>query len=261
MSGRPSVAGWTQTGSSHAARGRETQDAFLARSVPEQDVLVLAVADGVGSRDRSALGSRLAVDVACRILARDAPDPAGPAAVWRDWARAAATAVADEFRRCVRALGPDEDGRELATALAAAVVRGPWAGFVAVGDCFAAVRTTAPGADSGGGTWHLVLPPGNPAALPTAARSEIRAFALWDPELSGILLATDGCAPLALERPDGLGLPDAAGPQPAPAFFAEVARGIRDGGGSAALADLLRAGSAERSADDLTVLCALTAGP
>jgi len=266
------AAGWTQTGSSHLARGLGTQDAFLIRPARDRGPLVLAVADGVGSRERSGLGSRLAVDVACRALAGDVPEPVMPAAVWCDWVRAAATTVHDEFRRCADVLSSDSGPGELATALAAAVVWGPWAGFVAVGDCFGAVLTaprrpsesdsgTSDSATSDSATWHLVLPPGTSASLPSAPRSAIRAFALWDPDLSGILLATDGCMPLALERPDGLGLPAKAGPQPAPAFFDEVARGIRDGGGSsAALAELLRVGAAGRSADDITVVCALTGG-
>jgi len=255
------VAGWTQAGTSHVARGREAQDAFLILPAREQGPLVIAVADGIGSRDRSTLGARLAVDVACRILARDVPEPAEPAATWSEWVREAAIAVADEFQRCAAVLTADSDPGELATTLAAAVLWGRWAGFVAVGDCFGAVLTTPePPPTASPATWHLVLPPGLSASLPSAPRSAIRAFALWDPDLSGVLLATDGCMPLALERPDGLGLPDIVGPQPAPTFFEEVARGIRDGGGSAALADLLRAGAVGRSADDITVVCALTGG-
>lgn len=250
------VAGWTQAGTSHMARGREAQDAFLIRPARERGPLVIAVADGVGARERSALGARLAVDVACRILARDVPDPAASAAIWTDWVRQAATAIADEFHQRVNALTIDSEPGELATALAAAVLWGPWAGFVAVGDCFGAVLISD---QAGPATWHLVLPPGQSDSLPSAARSAMRAFALWDPDLSGAVLATDGCMPLALERPDSLGLPATAGPQPASAFFDEVVRGIRAGGGSAALADLLRTGAPGRSADDITVVCALAA--
>ncbi|WP_194920519.1 protein phosphatase 2C domain-containing protein [Catenulispora rubra] len=245
------VAGWTQTGTSHVARGRQAQDAFLIRQAQDGNddaPLVIAVADGVGSRHRSALGAHLAVDVACRILARDVPDPGASAAIWTDWIRAAATAITDELRRCVMALTPDSDPAELSRTMAAAVLHGPWAGFAAIGDCFGAVQTSP--ASSTPPTWHLVLPP---TAL-------TRAFALWDPDLTAVLLATDGCMPLALERPETLGLPATVGPQPAPAFFDEVARGIRADNGSAALADLLRTGAPGRSADDITVVCALAGG-
>ena len=244
------AAGWTQTGTSHVARGRPAQDAFLIRQAQDGNgdgPLVTAVADGVGSQHRSALGAHLAVDVACRILARGVPDPTASAAIWTDWIRAAATAITDELHRCVMALTPDADPAELSTTMAAAVLHGPWAGFVAIGDCFGAVQTSS--AASTPPTWYLVLPP----------TASTRAFALWDPDLTAVLLATDGCMPLALERPDALGLPATVGPQPAPAFFDEVARGIRADNGSAALADLLRTGAPGRSADDITVVCALTA--
>ena len=254
MSRPDQAAGWTQTGTAHVARGREAQDAFLIRPVhdhEQQPALVIAVADGIGSQDRSALGARLAVDVACRILARDVPDAKSSAAIWTDWIRAAATAIADEFRRCVIALTPDSEPAELSTTMAAAVLRGPWVGFVAAGDCFGAVRIGSAG-------WHLVLPPSPAASLPSAPASAIRAFALWDPELTAVLLATDGCMPLALERPETLGLPATAGPQPATAFFDEAARRTAADSGSAALADLLRTGAPGRSADDITVVCAVT---
>ncbi|MEY9861182.1 hypothetical protein ABH935_006822 [Catenulispora sp. GAS73] len=250
------VAGWTQTGTSHVARGRPAQDAFLIRQAQDgndaQDgdgnaPLVIAVADGVGSRHRSALGAHLAVDVACRLLARGVPDPTASAAIWTDWIRAAATSITDELHRCVMALTPDSDPAELSTTMAAAVLHGSWAGFVAIGDCFGAVQTSP--ATSTSPTWHLVLPP----------TASTRAFALWDPDLTAVLLATDGCMALALERPETLGLPATAGPQPAPAFFDEVARGIRAYDGSAALADLLRTGAPGRSADDITIVCALIA--
>ncbi|MFD5081560.1 protein phosphatase 2C domain-containing protein [Kitasatospora sp. NPDC058406] len=297
--GAPIVAGAVVQGTGHLASGRGCQDAFKAAAGHGGDgpattggrPLVLAVADGAGSRDRSALGAHLAVDAACRLLATDVPPADGDAAVWRGWIGERSVAVVDAYLRAVRAVlaadHPDPaddadtvgaagtvdsaqaDEGALAATLVAAVLRPPWVAFLALGDCFATVLTrTRPGDDGNGDRGHgghgercrLVLPPRTPAVFLSTpgARASVTTLVLREPDLSGVVLATDGCAPLALDHPSVLGLPDDHGPLAAPDFFGPLAALLRANGGDAEpLRALLSGPAAARSGDDLTVLCAL----
>ncbi|WP_327674514.1 protein phosphatase 2C domain-containing protein [Kitasatospora sp. NBC_00458] len=320
----PIVAGAVVQGTAHLARGRGCQDAFKAVSGQGgpppggrgNPPVVLAVADGAGSRDRSALGAHLAVDAACRLLAAGVPPADGDAAAWRAWIGERSVAVLDAYLRAVRAVlaadrptgAPQPDGPgvadgpgaadgpggtdgpggahapdegALAATLAAAVLRPPWVALLSVGDCFATVLTRpgsgddhdgigtdaegTDGGDRGGGDrgaeqCRLVLPPHTPAVFLSSpgARDRLTTLVLREPDLSGVVLATDGCAPLALDHPSALGLPDRHGPLAAPDFFRPLAAVLRANGGDAApLRALLSGPSAGRSGDDLTVLCAL----
>ncbi|MED7953055.1 protein phosphatase 2C domain-containing protein [Streptomyces sp. BE303] len=301
--GAPIVAGAVVQGTGHLASGRGCQDAFKAAAGHGDDgpttaggrPLVLAVADGAGSRDRSALGAHLAVDAACRLLATDVPPADGDAAVWRGWIGERSVAVVDAYLRAVRAVlaadHPDPAGAAddadtvgaagtvdsaqadegaLAATLVAAVLRPPWVAFLALGDCFATVLTrTRPGDDGDDGDrghdgdgerCRLVLPPRTPAVFLSTpgARASVTTLVLREPDLSGVVLATDGCAPLALDHPSVLGLPDDHGPLAAPDFFGPLAALLRANGGDAEpLRALLSGPAAARSGDDLTVLCAL----
>ncbi|MCB5164123.1 protein phosphatase 2C domain-containing protein [Streptomyces bambusae] len=281
------VAGASVQGAAHLACGRDCQDAF--RTAVPGGAVVLAVADGVGSRERSALGAHLAVDTACRLLGTGVPGTAAGPDAWSEWIAARGAAVVDGWLDAVRALlaagrgdsrsgvdeGPrgvsDADAGELAAGLAAAVVRPPWAAFLAVGDCFGVVLTGA-GGEPGGASGpaaercHLVLPPPLPGDPPPAflsspgARLRARTFVLWDPDLSGVVLASDGCAAVALDHPAVRGLPPAAGPLPSARFFGGLASSLRASGGDAApLRELLAGPAADRTGDDLTVVCALRA--
>ncbi|MET9398958.1 protein phosphatase 2C domain-containing protein [Kitasatospora sp. NPDC002965] len=306
--GAPIVAGAVVQGTGHLASGRGCQDAFKAAAghggggpaTTGGRPLVLAVADGAGSRDRSALGAHLAVDAACRLLATDVPPADGGAAVWRGWIGERSVAVVDAYLRAVRAVlaadhpDPADDADDaddtgmvgaagtvdsaqadegaLAATLVAAVLRPPWVAFLALGDCFATVLTrTRPGDDndghggdgdegSHGERCRLVLPPRTPAVFLSTpgARASVTTLVLREPDLSGVVLATDGCAPLALDHPSVLGLPDDHGPLAAPDFFGPLAALLRANGGDAEpLRALLSGPAAARSGDDLTVLCAL----
>ncbi|MFF0199861.1 protein phosphatase 2C domain-containing protein [Streptomyces sp. NPDC005017] len=312
------VAGASVAGAAHRDAGRGGEDAF--RAVRTGHGAVLAVADGVGSRPRAALGAHLAVDTACRVLAA-VPPPGRDAGApeWTEWTAERGALLAGTCSRRARALTGDADGEEpddLAAALLVAFLRPPWVAFVSLGDCFAAVLTRANGPDGGGGSdgrgasgspdgtdspesltaptvpndpdrvdapdrdddpgraaapaerCHLVLPPPEPGGPPPAyttspsARLRVRTFTVWEPELSGVVLATDGCAPLALDHPSVRGLPDAAGPLPSPRFLPPLAAALRRGGGSAEPLHAVLSGTAaaERTGDDLTLLCALTEG-
>ncbi|HTJ67638.1 MAG TPA: protein phosphatase 2C domain-containing protein [Actinospica sp.] len=246
------VAGCSITGSVHRRRGHGCQDAFRSE-VSADGALVLAVADGAGSRERSALGAHLAVDAACRVLGRAVPSADAPPERWAEWARSAAASVVHEYERVAAPSLADGQADALATTLAAAVVRPPWAVFVGVGDCFGAVLTR----DGGVEDCHLVLPPAEVEFLGGARGSAApRGFALWDEALSGVVLASDGCLAAALDHPSVHGLPAHAGPQPAAGFYRAVTRATRSSLEDreplfAAFSEAL----AERTVDDATVLC------
>ncbi|MEU3663694.1 protein phosphatase 2C domain-containing protein [Streptomyces sp. NPDC032940] len=289
------VAGAVVQGTGHLAAGQGCQDAFKAVDLGES--AVLAVADGAGGRERSALGAHIAVDAACRVLAEDAPEAGDPPETWTRWTAAAGARVVAEYLRSVtavlsatapapaahRADPPDPrpvDAGALAATLAAALVRPPWAAFVSVGDCFGTLLTrpapapAEPDAETDAEPepepaerCHLVLPPPEPRrpgpvflSSPGAAL-RARTFVVWEPELSGVVLATDGCTALTLDHPSVRGLPPEAGPLPSERFFRGLAATLRANGGDAApLRALLCGPGAARTGDDLTVLCALVEG-
>lgn len=261
----PIVAGATVQGRDHRAVGRENQDAFRACVSPDRRALVIAVSDGAGSQDRSALGSHVAVDSACRLLTADVPGATCAAAEWQGWLSAAGRAVIDDYLRIAGAASDparpaDGVAGELAATLGAAVICPPWAAFLSVGDGFGAVLTAGPPERC-----HLVLPPRYRSGFTdflssSSAKAVLRSFVVWEPELSGVMLATDGCAALALDHPAVRGLDPAAGPQPSPAFFLGLAESVRSHGGDAEPIHQLLAGElSARCTDDLTVLCALAA--
>ncbi|MFF7177623.1 protein phosphatase 2C domain-containing protein [Streptomyces sp. NPDC008121] len=295
------VTGASVTGAAHVAAGRGCEDAFRAVDT-ECGGVVLAVADGMGSRERAALGARLAVDIACRVLSAGLPDRAAGPEQWTGWTADRGARTVETFLRAARAVedavappgggepagtgdpagggasagskGPGGGGasagstgpagvEQWAAALAVAVVRPPWVAFLSAGDCFGAVLTREAGAAE---RCHLVLPPPRPDGPPPAfltspgARLRLRTFAVWETELTGVVLATDGCAPAALDHPSSRGLPDEVGPLPSASFFPPLAETLRRGDGdAAALRALLSGPAAARTGDDLTVLCALTA--
>lgn len=262
----PFVAGASVQGRDHRMTGRENQDAFGTRVCAGGQALVLAVSDGAGSRPRSALGSHIAVDSAIRVLGDGLPGPDGTDDQWQSWLNRAARATVDDYLRMAAAASTvpapgSEPAGELAATLVAAVVCPPWVAFASVGDSFGAMLTAGPPEDC-----QLVLPPridprGTDFISSPWAKDLLRCLVLHDPQVSGVVLATDGCAPLALDHPAAAGLDHAAGPQPSAGFFGGLAAAIRGSGGdSEPIHRLLTGEPATRCTDDLTVLCALTAG-
>jgi len=254
----PFVAGASVQGRDHRAVGRENQDAFAARSCRDGAALVLAVSDGAGSQPRSALGSHIAVDAACRVLAEGMPGADESADDWQGWLSAAGQRVIDEYLVVATASGNGDAG-ELAATLVAAAIRPPWAAFLSVGDSFATVL--AAGSPE---RCQLILPPrpdprGTEFLSAPWAKEMIRSVVLRDERLSGVVLATDGCAALALDHPAALGSGLASGgPEPSAGFFTGLAAAVRAAGGDAEpLHRLLTGEHAARCPDDLTVLCAL----
>ncbi|MCM2422620.1 protein phosphatase 2C domain-containing protein [Streptomyces sp. RKAG293] len=281
------VAGAMVQGTAHLANATACQDAFRSFRVDARTV-VLAVADGAGSRSRGALGAHLAVDLACDLLRSGIPAAEADGSSWTGWVSERARAVVDAWNEAVDALGAPlltdcQEGPEAArspvahrsardqcaSTVAAALLRPPWVAFLSLGDSFGVVLTRDQLDPRAVERCHLVLPPqASPdrstvfLSSPTA-RARVRSFALRDDELSGVVLATDGCLPLALDHPSVRGLPPGAGPLPAPGFYHSLSTMLRaNGGHGEPLRALLSGPGAARSGDDLTVLGAvLTAEP
>ncbi|MFD3521803.1 protein phosphatase 2C domain-containing protein [Streptomyces sp. NPDC058653] len=290
------ISGVSVQGTAHLATGQGPQDAFKA--IDLGDTAVLAVADGASSRDRSALGAHIAVDAACRLLAQDIPDGEEPPEAWTRWIAGRGARVVEEYLRAVSGVlgtdpssdtgagsvsdpssgtssstpsdtGPANGARTgsdtgpatgsadpgaLAATLTAALVKPPWTAFVSIGDGFGTLLTRDD-------RCHLVLPP--PTAPPTflsspGAALRVRTFVVWEPELGGVVLSTDGCAPLTLDHPSVRQLPPEAGPLPAERFFRGLTATLRENQGDAEpLRRWLSGPEAARTGDDLTILCAL----
>ncbi|WP_329383779.1 protein phosphatase 2C domain-containing protein [Streptomyces sp. NBC_01716] len=253
------IAGASVQGTAHLAAGQGCQDAFKA--VDLGDTAVLAVSDGASSRDRSALGAHMAVDAACRLLTEDIPDAEEAPETWTRWIAERGRRVVEEYLRAVSAvLGADPgsgDAGTLAATLTAAVVTPPWTAFVSMGDGFGTLLTRDD-------RCHLVLPPPTvpPAFLSSpGAALRIRTFVVWEPELGGVVLSTDGCAALTLDHPSVRQLPPEAGPLPAEGFFRGLTATLRGNHGDAEpLRRWLSGPEAARTGDDLTILCALVEG-
>ncbi|GGW43403.1 hypothetical protein GCM10010503_20030 [Streptomyces lucensis JCM 4490] len=253
------IAGASVQGTAHLATGQDCQDAFKA--VDLGDTAVLAVSDGAGSRDRSALGAHIAVDAACRLLAHDIPDTGDAPETWTRWTAGRGKRVVEEYLRAAAGVlgapGSPDPG-PLAATVAAAVVRPPWVALVSLGDCFGTLLTRDD-------RCHLVLPPPattSPVFLSSpGAALRVRTFVVWEPECSAVVLATDGCAALTLDHPSVRHLPPEAGPLPAERFFLGLAATLRGNQGDAEpLRRRLAGPEAARTGDDLTVLCALVEG-
>jgi hypothetical protein len=258
------ISGASVQGTAHLAGGQGCQDAFKA--IDLGDTAVLAVSDGASSRDRSALGAHLAVDAACRLLAEDIPDAQDAPESWTGWIAGRGRRVVEEYLRAVTGVlgadtgtdtGGSRDPGTLAATLTAAVVSPPWTAFVSIGDGFGTLLTHDD-------RCHLVLPP--PTAPPAflsspGAALRLRTFVVWEPELSGVVLATDGCAALTLDHPSARQLSPEAGPLPAERFFLGLAATLRENHGDAEpLRRRLSGPEAGRTGDDLTLLCALVEG-
>ena len=125
-------------GSSHIKTDKPCQDSHAFRPLSE-DVLLIAVADGLGSADLSQVGSRLAVDAAL-----DALEAAGPGAddSPEGWVELLAQAFATARRTLEeRAAGANVDLRDLGTTLICVVLAPEWAACGQVGDGAVVART------------------------------------------------------------------------------------------------------------------------
>lgn len=202
------VRGVSVQGYSHLRDGVECQDAHRHAYEPATGSYLLAVADGAGSRPRSAEGAALAVGLAIgefgeRLAATGVPESS---AEWRAWLHDGLAAVVSGFHEATERLGTAAG--EFAATLTVAILSPPWLGTVSVGDGIVIVGV--PG-DDGGHALHLVT--FTPSAgeyvnetrfITSAGALEHAAVScLQDASLSALLLATDGVVPIGVQRDGG----------------------------------------------------------
>ncbi len=208
------VAG-SVAGPGHFKEGRANDDRWLQEAVHD-DVQLLAIADGAGSRQGAGEGAQLAVRAAAyaarQVFAGGAPSTP------EDWQQALGEFASRTFRKfdeAVDQLAPADlfagsaarPGERLrskrdhfATTLTAAVLADPWYAYLTVGDGFMAVRR------ADGGVHLLVAPPldrvhaGATTFLTSAGRNEAASVRhAYDPGIDGVALCTDGLAEACLE--------------------------------------------------------------
>jgi hypothetical protein len=250
------VRGISMPGYQHLRDGIECQDAYRHVFLPAAGAYVLAVADGAGSRVRAAEGAALAVGLAVHVLG-DALDARASPAASHEWHRLLEDSygrILSTFYDVTSRIGPDVT--DFAATLTATVLSPPWLGVVSLGDCFLIAR-----AGDGDNPLHLLdlAPPAgeyaNETVFLTSARApqQVTVACLYDPELSALILATDGLAPIGIEQ-DGAGVP-----RPNRSFVEPVLGAIaaphRDPTELARL--LLDDRLSARSGDDKTLLCAV----
>jgi hypothetical protein len=191
----------------------ECQDAYRYAFEPSSGALVLAVADGAGSRPRSAEGATLAVGMGVARLVEVFRERGLPksGAAWHALLRGEYEGIVSSFRGAIARLGPDP--KEFAATLTLAVLAPPWVGIVRLGDGFVVARARD---DSGADQLHLVsFPP--PAGeyvnetfflTSTEALREVEIDCVYDEGLTALLVASDGLIPPGVQRSDGSWLPN-----------------------------------------------------
>jgi hypothetical protein len=199
------VRGVSVQGYSHLRDGVECQDAHRHEFEPSTGAYVLAVADGAGSRPRSAEGATLAVGLAVAVfrdgLARDGLP--GGADEWRGRLRDGVETIVRAFGETTERLGAAPS--DFAATLTVAVLAPPWVGIVSLGDGIVVAGAESDGAEHG---FHLVVftPPAGEYVNETTFLSSSGALdrvtirCLHDRGLTALLLGTDGIAPIAVKR-------------------------------------------------------------
>ncbi|MER7176063.1 PP2C family serine/threonine-protein phosphatase [Streptomyces mesophilus] len=246
----------------HRRTGTPCQDAWDSAQWRtgdgEDPVLVLAVADGAGSRPRSQEGAQLAVRLATEHFGREAAElrvPAGDAV--HGLLHSAFQSVCREFLVAVEQTGAP--AQDFATTLTVVVITPDWLGHLSVGDGLVIVRAGT-GAD-GTGLFHL-LPQAEAASeysnetVFLTSRDVgrwVRTDCVDDPGIDAVVLSTDGLTQAALTRfqtPNASFLAAVLGPLESPAKDPDD--------DEAELAELLRSDRLSAvNADDKTLLRAV----
>jgi uncharacterized protein YegL len=240
------VVGASVTGRSHAALGIDGQDA--SAWLVEPAVTCLVVADGAGSRPRSARGARLAVD---RVLRRAVELAAAPAdADPAGWL----SVVFTDVHECL-ARSADEDGRgvaDYASTLAVALLTGDSIGVGQVGDTIAVVgaasryRTLAPAP-----RFEYV----NETVFVTDpdVRGHLRLTVTPADDVDAVFLSTDGLRLKILDHP--------AAAVPFAPFFDDVAAFARAPEASSEAVHRFLTTVDDQSGDDKTLVVAVRCDP
>jgi hypothetical protein len=219
------VHGVSVQGYSHLRDGRECQDAYRHGYAQRAGAFVLAVADGAGSRERSAEGATLAVGLAVSTLTAtlDRAGVPGDADAWHRLLDAAYAEVHGAFARVTTSLGPDP--KAFAATLTAVVLAPPWIGVITLGDGFVVARAGPAGHER----FHLLAHETGAGEYvnetvfltSTAARSAVVVCCAYDPEVSAVVLATDGLTGAGIRQ-------DGPRRRPNPAFLEPMLASLDD---------------------------------
>ena len=201
------VQGASVQGYSHLRDGIECQDAYRHTFSEPAGAHVLAVADGAGSRTRSAEGAAMAVGFATALLTESVESAGRPDSVegWHAILGDGCERVVSTFLETTKRMAPDPG--EFAATLTAVVLAHPWAGILTIGDGLVIARADEPG---GGDTFHLVSSAAGGEYVnettflsSVGATADARIDCLYDPGLTAVMLATDGLTPAAVRRYGG----------------------------------------------------------
>jgi hypothetical protein len=253
------VRGFSIQGYSHLMEGSPCQDAYRQATVGTS--VVLAVADGAGSRPRSAEGAALLVTLTTDMLTGMLKAPGGPAdgRLLRARLGQAYDRIREQFLQKATLLAGEGRAGEFAATLIGAVVCDGMIGIIQVGDGFAVVRRVN---RQGVTRYHLLSQPAvtgqysNETIFVTsdAAATPLIRCAV-DDGITGILLSTDGLMPAALTR-------DPGHPETVNADFVERVLSHLDGDNHdprLVVRTMLSDGVVGRTGDDLTLLAAVRA--
>ncbi|MEV6397171.1 PP2C family serine/threonine-protein phosphatase [Streptomyces sp. NPDC051907] len=220
------VHGVSVQGYRHAQNGLPCQDAWgqLHTGPADARVIVLAVADGAGSRPRSQEGAQLAVKLATSVfgarLGGWQSGWQGDAEDLRALQREAFEEVLDKFLDKTWALAGAPAGHrgggggasggpaDFATTLTVVALAPGWLGYTSLGDGFVVLRA---GEADGERQFHLLPQPeqageyGNETTFLSSADASlrVRVACVRDDGIDGVLLSTDGLAQAALSRAHG----------------------------------------------------------
>jgi len=263
------IGGVSVEGYRHRRAGESCQDAWAQYN--ERAPTVLAVADGAGTRARSGEGARLAADLAVRhfgpALAERHPEllawrPGERVEPIRDVMRSSFRRLHEEFHTELRLTAGPSMVAEFATTLTVVVLLPALLCQIAVGDGFVLVRAGAERPEAGSLERQVHLLPqmesaseyGNETVFVTSpdVQRRVRVDCLADPAVDGVLLSTDGFAPVILG--DAAGWHGGVNHPLANRLFDQMDRGDDQG----PVARLLRSNQVARAnGDDMTVVRAV----
>jgi len=252
------VRGFSIQGYAHLTEGTPCQDAYRQATVGTS--ALLAVADGAGSRPRSAEGAAILVSVTIDVLTAMVKAPGDPADAHQLKARLgqAYQWIRDQFIKQVTALAGQGQAGEFAATLIAAVVTDGLLGIIQVGDGFAVSRTRN---QHGTTRLHLLTQPtvvgqySNETVFITSPGASPVISCFVDDSITGVLLSTDGLMPAALAYERGQ-------PETVNEDFAGRVLGHLDADGRdprLIVRTMLSDGVVGLTGDDLTLLAAVRA--
>jgi hypothetical protein len=252
------VRGFSVQGYAHLTEGIPCQDAYRQAIVGTS--AVLAVADGAGSRARSAEGAALLVSITTEVLTGmlNAPGEPPDGRLLKRRLGQAYERIRGQFIKQATLLGGEGRAGDFAATLVAAVVTNGLLGIIQVGDGFVVVRT----AGRQGMAYHLLSRPevsgqhsNETLFVTSAAAEEAEIIPVADPGITGILLSTDGLMPAALAYEQGR-------PETVNEDFVQRVLGHLDKDGSdprPIVRTMLSDGVVQLTGDDLTMLAAVKA--